>query len=335
VSFINGEGRRILPKGNRKVRSNRRKPTGKYRPLVSLIIVVALIMLAFYLLERIRKPITEKPVEKPKIAVPKLPPKKMPEIPPVTIAKPPVVHKHYSSAAKLPPPVKRPEPIAPLGPGTVAIIIDDMGSSMQESRSLMAINVPLTFSIIPGLGKDREVAEAAHARNYEVMLHMPMEPKDYPQRRLEKNGLLLAESDEEINRQVHEYLRVIPHAVGANNHMGSRFTENEPKMQNVLQVLKGRGMFFVDSVTTPNSVGLKLAREMGIRTASRNVFLDNVQDVAAIRTQIQQLARLAVKRGSAIGICHPHQATIQALAEELPLLEKAGIRFVYASALVR
>jgi len=94
-------------------------------------------------------------------------------------------------------------------------------------------------------------------------------------------------------------------------------------------------MFFVDSVTTPHSVGLKLAREMGVRTAARNVFLDNVQDVAAIRKQIQQLARLAVKRGSAIGICHPHPATIQALAEELPVMQKAGIKFVYASELVR
>jgi len=145
----------------------------------------------------------------------------------------------------------------------------------------------------------------------------------------------MAESDEEIDRQVNEYLRVIPYTVGANNHMGSRFTENEPKMQDVLQVLKGRGMFFIDSVTTPHSVGLKLAREMGVRTAARNVFLDNVQDVAAIRKQIQQLARLAVKRGSAIGICHPHRATIQALAEELPVLQKAGIKFVYASELVR
>lgn len=324
-----------MAKGNRNVRNNRKKSTGKFRPLVSLIIIIVLIVLAFYLLEKIRKPVVEKPAEKPPIAVHKVPPVKAPEKPPVKIVKPHVIQKHYTTAAKLPPPVKRPERITPIGQGTVAIIIDDMGSSMQEVNSLMAINAPLTFSIIPGLGKGREVAEAAHARNHEVMLHMPMEPKDYPQRRLEKNGLLMAESDEEIGKQVNEYLRVIPYAVGANNHMGSRFTENEPKMQDVLQILKGRGMFFIDSVTTPHSIGLKLAREMGVRTAPRNVFLDNVQDVAAIRKQIQQLARLAVKRGSAIGICHPHRATIQALAEELPVLQKAGIKFVYASELVR
>ena len=333
-----------MAKASRNVRNNRKKSAGKLRPLVSLIIIIVLILLAFYLLEKIRKPITEKPPVKPPISVHKEPSASVPpnqpvsETPekPVTIVKPHTLQKHYTTATKLPPPVKRPEMITPLlGQGTVAIIIDDMGSSMQEAKSLMAISAPLTFSIIPGLGKDREVAEAAHARNHEVMLHMPMEPKDYPQRRLEKNGLLMTDSDDEINKQVNEYLRVIPYAVGANNHMGSRFTENEPKMQDVLQILKGRGLFFIDSVTTPHSVGLKLAREMGVKTAARNVFLDNVQDVAAIRKQIQQLARLAVKRGSAIGICHPHRATIQALAEELPVLQKAGIMFVYASELVR
>jgi polysaccharide deacetylase 2 family uncharacterized protein YibQ len=335
MSFNKNRGGRVLAKGNRNVRNNRKKSTGKFRPLVSLIIIILLIVLAFYLLEKIRKPVVEKPAEKPPVVVHKVPPAKVPEIPPVKIVKPHVIQKHYTTAAKLPHPVRPPERITPIGQGTVAIIIDDMGSSMQEVKSLMAINAPLTFSIIPGLGKGREVAEAAHSRNYEVMLHMPMEPKDYPQRRLEKNGLLMAESDEEIDRQVNEYLKVIPYTVGANNHMGSRFTENEPKMQDVLQVLKGRGMFFIDSVTTPHSVGLKLAREMGVRTAARNVFLDNVQDVAAIRKQIQQLAQLAVKRGSAIGICHPHPATIQALAEELPVLQKAGIKFVYASELVK
>lgn len=323
-----------MAKGNRKAKNGRKK-TGNRRPLVFLLIIIVLIILAFYLLEKLRKPAPEKPAEKPPVSVHKEPPVSVHKEPPVTTVKPHIVQKHYTTSAKLPPPVKHPERIATLGSGTVAIIIDDMGSSMQEVQSLLAIDAPLTFSVIPGLGKGREVAEAAHAGKHEVMIHMPMEPKDYPKRRLEKNGLLMAESDEEIGKQVNEYLRTIPYAVGANNHMGSRFTEDDRKMQDVLQVLKGRGLFFIDSMTTPHSVGLKLAREMGIRTAARNVFLDNTQDVAAIKTQLEQLARVAVKRGSAIGICHPHRATIQALAEELPVLQKAGIKFVYASELVR
>jgi polysaccharide deacetylase 2 family uncharacterized protein YibQ len=328
------DGRQVLAKGNKKLKNNRKK-AGNRRPLVSLLIIVVLIILAFYLLEMLRKPAPEKPVEKPPPTVQKEEPVSAHKKPPETIVKPHIVQKSYTTAVKLPPSVERPERIALLGRGTVAIIIDDMGSSMQEAAALLAINAPLTFSIIPGLGKAREVAEAAHAGKHEVMVHMPMEPKDYPRRRLEKNGLLIAESDEEIGAQVNEYLRTIPYAVGANNHMGSRFTEDDHKMRDVLQVLKGKGLFFIDSVTTPHSVGLKLAREMGVRTAARNVFLDNSQDVAAIKAQLEQLARVAVKKGSAIGICHPHRATIQALAEQLPVLQKEGIKFVYASELVR
>lgn len=328
-----------MAKKNKSVRINRKKNGGR-RPLVSLLIIVVLIILVFYLLEKLKKPAPEKPVVPPPV-VHKKPPEKA--------AKPPAVHKHYSTAVKVAPTVAKPvitpqkpaitppaqKAVTPIGRGTVAIIIDDMGSSLQELQALTSINAPLTFSIIPGLAKSREVAEAAHGKDHEVMIHMPMEPKDYPKRRLEKNGLLLSESDDEIQSQVKEYLRTIPYAVGANNHMGSHFTEDERKMQDVLQILKGKGLFFVDSMTTPRSVGQKLAREMGMRTAARNVFLDNVQDVAAIRNQIEQLARLSVKRGSAIGICHPHKATIQALAAELPILQKEGITFVYASKLVR
>lgn len=323
-----------MAKKNKSARINRKKNGGQ-RQMVSLLIIGILIILAFFLLEKLKKLAPEKPVAPPPVAHKK---------PPEKAAKPPAVHKHYSTALKVPPPVVYKKPpvippplrhVMPIGRGTVAIIIDDMGSNLHEVEALTSINAPLTFSIIPGLAKSREVAEVAHGKDHEVMVHMPMEPQDYPKRRLEKNGLLLSESDEEIESQVREYLRTIPYAVGANNHMGSRFTEDTGKMRDVLQVLKGKGMYFVDSMTTPRSVGRKLAGEMGMRTAARNVFLDNSQDVTAIRMQIRELAKLAAKRGSAIGICHPHKATIQALAAELPILQKAGITFVYASKLVR
>ncbi len=326
-----------MAKRNNRTRINRKKSGGR-RPLVSLLIIVALLVLVFYLLEKLKKPAPEKPVVVPPPVVHKKPVAKAP--------KPPAVQKHYTTAAKVVPPAKHPviqpsvtptpqKPVAHIGPGTVAIIIDDMGANLQEINALTAIDAPLTFSVIPGLAKSREVAETAHDKGREVMIHMPMEPQDYPKRRLEKNGLLLSESDDEIESQVKDYMKVVPYAVGANNHMGSRFTEDEGKMRDVLQILKGKGMFFIDSMTTPRSVGKRLAGEMGIRTAARNVFLDNVQDVAAITRQIDELAKLAVKHGSAIGICHPHKATIQALAAELPVLKKEGITFVYVSRLVR
>jgi polysaccharide deacetylase 2 family uncharacterized protein YibQ len=142
-------------------------------------------------------------------------------------------------------------------------------------------------------------------------------------------------SDNEIQKRLAGYINAVPYAVGVNNHMGSRFTEDRAKMRTVLNLLKDKKLFFIDSRTTPASQGDRLAREMGIHTAARNVFLDNEQDVAAVKVQIEKLAGMARKTGSAIGICHPHKTTIQALAMVLPTLKSQGITFVYASELVR
>lgn len=221
------------------------------------------------------------------------------------------------------------------GKGQLAIIIDDMGTTVQEARSLAAIGVPLTFSIIPGLRSYREVASFAAGNGIETMIHIPMQSKGWPQRRLESNGLLVAMEADEISGRVSEFMRDIPMAAGANNHMGSEFTEHEEKLRPVLEALKGKGLFFVDSVTTPASAGYRLARELGIRSARRQVFLDNEQSQTYIRGQLIQAVRLARKNGSAIAICHPHPATIQALAALLPGLEQQGITLVQASKLVR
>ncbi len=306
--------------------NRRKKAGGGGRPLVALLITVIVLVLAFVTLEKLKKGAGEKPATAPKEEVrQKMPPRPEPSS---------AGQKGYSSAvvAPAPKPAKKAKQVSP---GTVAIIVDDMGNSVEEARALLAINLPVTFSIIPGLPKAKAVAEAVHAGGREVMLHIPMEPKGYEKKPFEKNGLLLAQSDDEIVRRLDSYFRTVPYADGANNHMGSRFTEDPAKMRTVLGVLKGKGMFFIDSKTTSASVGEKLAREMGIETASRSFFLDNTQKVDAIRKQLDQAAAAARKHGSAIAICHPHKPTIQALTAAMPQLQKEGITFVTASQLVR
>jgi polysaccharide deacetylase 2 family uncharacterized protein YibQ len=117
--------------------------------------------------------------------------------------------------------------------------------------------------------------------------------------------------------------------------MGSRFTELEDKMLPVRTVLKKRGLYFIDSRTTPRSVGFETARKLGVKTATRNVFLDNEQDVTAIRKQLSAAAKIAQIKGAVIAICHPHPATIQALKAGMPELKREGIQFVTVGALVR
>ncbi len=313
--------------------NRRKKPSGK-RPILALFIVIALIALAFFLLETLKKNVPLKAPE-PEKPVPverhKIPPRPQ---------EPAARHQPYTTALRPSPSPQPPPPVPPrkrpaAGPGSVAIIIDDMGTSVQEVNELMAIKLPLTFSVIPGLARGKEVAQSAHARGYQVMIHIPMEPKGYPQRRMEKNGLLLSQSDEEIRQRLSGFMQAVPYAKGANNHMGSLFTEDREKMGTVLGFLKGKGFFFIDSKTSSNSVGYSLAKEMGMEAASRNVFLDNEQNMDYIRGQLEQLAETARHKGTAIGICHPHRTTIAALTAVMPELQKSGINFVFVKDLVR
>jgi len=220
-------------------------------------------------------------------------------------------------------------------PGPLAVIVDDMGSSLNEAKELLAINIPITFSLIPGLPKVKAVAELADSAGQAVMVHLPMEPLGYPEQRLESNGLLVTQSEEEITARTVALLDAVPLAKGANNHMGSRFTEHKEKMLPVLRVLKERGLFFIDSLTTPRSKGLAVADSLGVKTAVRNVFLDNQQDVVAIKKQLYAAAEMSRRKGGAIAICHPHPATITALKEAMPELQRAGITFVSAGDFVR
>jgi hypothetical protein len=313
-----------LAKRRDKTVNRRVKPSGK-RPFITLFVVGILIALAFLFLETLKRSapvkVTEQrvPAERHKM--------------PARTAETSIKMQPNTSAVKLLPPRQPRKREA--GPGTVAIIVDDMGSSVEEVNELMAIKLPLTFSIIPGLAKGKEVARAAHANGYLVMIHMPMEPQGFPKQRMEQNGLLLSQSEAEIEKRLSGFMLAVPYAAGANNHMGSRFTEDKAKMGTVLSFLKGKGLFFIDSRTTPHSVGYSLAREMGLESASRNVFIDNVQDVAAIKGQLEQLAAISRRKGAAIGICHPHKTTILALTTLLPELQKSGINFVYAADLVR
>jgi polysaccharide deacetylase 2 family uncharacterized protein YibQ len=285
---------------------------------------------------------------KPTVPVtPPAPPsvQKKPELPPKPV--PPPVARNYSVPKKVHQPQQRyPEITAvPEGApvdsrtdgrtGRLAIVIDDMGSSLQEARSLAGISVPLTFSIIPGLRSYRDVAAFAASKGIETMIHIPMQSKEWPGRRLESNGLLVSMADDVISGQVDEYMKNLPGAVGANNHTGSEFTEHEDKMRVVLTALKSRGLFFVDSVTSPRTAGIRLAQELGMKNGRRGVFLDNEQNEAYIRGQLAQAVRLSKKTGGVIAICHPHPATIRTLEAVLPGLAKQGIVLVPASQLVR
>jgi polysaccharide deacetylase 2 family uncharacterized protein YibQ len=231
----------------------------------------------------------------------------------------------YEDFEKIPPVRPRPR---------VAIIIDDLGQDLAAARDLLDIDLPLTFSIMPSTRYARQVAELAHRRGREVMLHIPMEPINYPAVNPGSDALFVGMPRETVQQKVRRFIQQVPHVVGANNHMGSRYTEVQPGMSAVLDVLRSKQLFFVDSRTSARSVAAGAARQAGVSFAARDVFLDNVRDVEAIAKEVRKLAGLARRKGQAVGICHPYPQTIAALRREAEVLRSQGVEVVPASSLV-
>ena len=142
-------------------------------------------------------------------------------------------------------------------------------------------------------------------------------------------------SDEEIRRTVAADLATVPTAVGANNHMGSLGTSDPRVMRAVMEEIRARHLFFVDSVTSPHSVAAQVAREMSVPTAARAVFLDNRDEEEYVRGQFRTLIALALARGQAIAIGHVGRVTAGVLVSMLPEFDEAGIQLVRVSDLVR
>lgn len=217
----------------------------------------------------------------------------------------------------------------------VAIIIDDLGRSLDIVHSFLDLEIPLAFSILPQLPHSGEIAGLVHAKGMNVLFHIPMEPHQYPKVHAGAYSLLSSMNPKALERTLREGLKTVPYVVGANNHMGSRLTEDGAAMRVVLECLGDLNLFFVDSVTTPKSRAYSLAREMGIRAAKRNIFLDSRKERGFIIRQFQELKRSALSEGASIGIGHPNPTTLSVLREMIPRFEKAGIQFVLVSELVR
>ncbi|MBS3732360.1 MAG: divergent polysaccharide deacetylase family protein [Desulfobacterales bacterium] len=243
----------------------------------------------------------------------------------------------YEIFPEEPEPEPRPEPVPPPKvPGKkpiVSIIIDDLGYERGIAEKFLSLECPLTYAILPQSPHLREIAEQAHQRGCQVMLHQPMEPRQYPRVDPGPGALLSKMSTNERLRVLKENLDAVPHLHGVNNHMGSKMTADSAHMNQVLSILKKRGLYFIDSRTTPETLSRSSARLFHVPFAERDVFLDHVPEPGFIRSQLKHLVSVAQEKGRAVGIGHPYAATYRVLSEELPGLKKR-VRLVPASEVV-
>ncbi len=215
----------------------------------------------------------------------------------------------------------------------VALIIDDLGYDLKIAREFFDCGIPLSFSVLPFAPYSRKIAKEALSHGFEVLLHLPMEPRNYPNVRPGPGAILLNMNDEDIVRTIEEDISQVPGICGVNNHMGSLFTEESGKMKLVLEYLARQGLFYVDSRTTSASVGYELASELGIPCAERDIFIDNDLHSESIRMQIKRLMKIARRTGRCIGIAHPHRETLDGIRALLEM--DTGVEFVPVSRMVQ
>ncbi|MGD8834243.1 MAG: divergent polysaccharide deacetylase family protein [Desulfobacteraceae bacterium] len=218
-------------------------------------------------------------------------------------------------------------------PPIVAIVIDDIGYDRQIADQMLSLDAPLTFSVLPHGPHSVRFASEARAKGREIMLHLPMEPDEFPEVNPGPGALLTQMSADELIAQLNSNLDLIPGLKGVNNHMGSGISKSPERMRQIFSILKKRGLYYIDSRTTAETVARRSARLFKLPFAERDIFIDHVEDENFIRSQLKRLIRRAQKQGYAIGIAHPHKVTHRVLADYLTLL-KDKVALVPASMVV-
>lgn len=216
----------------------------------------------------------------------------------------------------------------------LAIVIDDMGNSIGRLDDIIALDLPVTVAVLPHLSRSADVAKKAGEHGLDLLLHMPMEPLNSSVNDPGPGAVFTTMSAEEVRSTLREDMAIVPGIIGINNHMGSKFTTDAELMRVVMEELKSKGLFFLDSKTTNKSVGVEVAREMDVRTVPRDIFLDNEQDQTYIEGQLRKAIALAKRKGEAVAIGHQYPETILAIKAVMGEDSSAEISIVGISELI-
>lgn len=220
----------------------------------------------------------------------------------------------------------------------LALIIDDFGNDMGGTDEILALPVKLTVAVMPFLPTSREDARRAHERGHDVLLHLPMEPKQGRPEWLGPGAIRSGMTDEEIRKRVEAALEQVPYAVGINNHMGSKITGDERVMSVILEVCRDRGLFFVDSKTNYHSVVPHLSREKGLPQLANDIFLDDLHSEKHMSGQLRKVQQWLENRESCIMIGHVGKyghKSAAVLKKYIPKMQSEGVEFIGISELVR
>ncbi|MBM7659646.1 polysaccharide deacetylase 2 family uncharacterized protein YibQ [Bacillus mesophilus] len=218
----------------------------------------------------------------------------------------------------------------------VAIIIDDFGNSMNGSKEILALPIPLTIAVMPFLETSKSDAEWAHRLGHDVIVHLPMEPLKGKKSWLGPGAITTDLSSDEVRLRVTAAIKDVPYAIGINNHMGSKVTADKRIMRIILEVCREQGLIFIDSKTSPKSVVAELANEIGVPYLENELFFDDVYTTQHIINQTKRLIKQLQVRDEVVAIGHvgpPGEKTAGVIKEFIPVI-KTNARFVKAASLI-
>lgn len=214
-------------------------------------------------------------------------------------------------------------------PVYVAIVIDDIPMNWHYFKStFLMMNIPLTFSVLPFEPNAASFAQTIVDAGFDVQIHMPMEPEGYPSVSPGKKAVFIAQSADETVGLIDEACTILPFAVGMNNHMGSRATAERNTLVPIFVRLKQKGMYFLDSKTSPKSAAKTTADETGVLFIENHFFLDDSNRTREISSYLHSAAEYALDYGYAVAIGHPYKETYEALMQSVVVLQRKGIEFV-------
>lgn len=215
----------------------------------------------------------------------------------------------------------------------LAIVLDDFGYNGDIIDTINTIPEPLTYSVLPYKEYSTAAAESGHAAGRQIILHLPMQPLSGGSS--EVVNISTEMGGQQISGITAKAIDSVPYVIGVNNHQGSRATTSRETMVSVLNVIKQRGIFFLDSRTNSTSIAKQTAGSMGVSTAANELFIDNDNDVDSIKERLRQAGKIALRDGSCIIIGHARPNTAEALRSMTAELENQGIEFVFVSQLMQ
>jgi polysaccharide deacetylase 2 family uncharacterized protein YibQ len=189
---------------------------------------------------------------------------------------------------------------APTEKPMIAIVLTGVGIGARgTAEAISKLPGAVTFAFAP-YGRDLP-SQVARARRdgHEILLQVPMEPRDYPESDPGPHTLRSNVDNKENIERLHWLMSRFTGYIGLTNFMGDKLMRADKSYAALLEEINRRGLLFLDDGLSEGSGTKPLAGKIGLPVG----VADRVHEAGAgksLDTQLDEIEMLARKKGSAI-----------------------------------